>query len=283
MTEITDQIKEHYKEHARFYQQYDMPPQWKTQPIASKEPNLDPFKKINWKNLYDANKQFRLFYKEKNGQIVWSYICVECKTNRGVKDVAEDIVGRIKTGDLQITRFAYADGYKDDLINDIQGKREIENALLDSKRDIWFTDVNMELDKDKDLCHSIKATWLSSKVTAVGSEVRGIWYCGDMKQEGMSPYEGIKIKKIGILGIAFKSDIDDTRDSLSIDLLNFLRSKSLKVNISDDYVKNKEIVDKIKLINESDIIILGVPHSSYRKIKIPKNKFLVDSWGFFEK
>ena len=46
MTEITDQIKEHYKEHARFYQQYDMPPQWKTQPIASKEPNLDPFKKL---------------------------------------------------------------------------------------------------------------------------------------------------------------------------------------------------------------------------------------------
>ena len=165
MIEITEQVKENYKEHAKFYQQYDMPSQWKTQPIASKEPNLDPFKKINWKNLYDANKQFRLFYKEINGQIVWSYICV----------------------------FAYADGYKDDLINDIQGKREIENALLDSKRDIWFTDVNMELDKDKDLCHSIKATWLSSKVTAVGSEVRGIWYCGDMKQEGMSPYEGIKI------------------------------------------------------------------------------------------
>ena len=42
---------------------------------------------------------------------------MECKTNRGIKDVAEDIVGRIKTGDLQITRFAYADGYKDDLIN----------------------------------------------------------------------------------------------------------------------------------------------------------------------
>ena len=87
-------------------------------------------------------------------------------------------------------------------INDIQGKREIENALLDSKRDIWFTDVNMELDKDKDLCHSIKATWLSSKVTAVGSEVRGIWYCGDMKQEGISPYEGIKIKKMDINSIS---------------------------------------------------------------------------------
>ena len=72
MTEITEKIKEHYKEHAKFYQQYDMPSQWKTQPIASKEPNLDPFKKINWKNLYDANEKYRLFYKEENGQIVWS-------------------------------------------------------------------------------------------------------------------------------------------------------------------------------------------------------------------
>ena len=148
MIEITEQVKENYKEHAKFYQQYDMPSQWKTQPIASKEPNLDPFKKINWKNLYDANEKHRLFYKEENGQIVWSYICGG-KTNRGVKDVAEDVVGRIKTGDLQITRFAYADGYKDDLINDIQGKREIENALLDNKRDIWFTDVNMEATKTK--------------------------------------------------------------------------------------------------------------------------------------
>ena len=57
-------------------------------------------------------------------------------------------------------------------------------------------------DKDKDLCHSIKATWLSSKVTACGSEVRGIWYCGDMKQKGMSPYEGIKIKKMDINSIS---------------------------------------------------------------------------------
>ena len=43
MIEITEQVKENYKEHAKFYQQYDMPSQWKTQPIASKEPNLDPF------------------------------------------------------------------------------------------------------------------------------------------------------------------------------------------------------------------------------------------------
>ena len=53
------------------------------------------------------------------------------------------------------------------------------------------------------------------------------------------------------------------------------------MNISDDYVKMKQIIDKKKLIKNSDIIVLGVPHSSYKKIKIPKDKFLIDSWGFF--
>ena len=91
----------------------------------------------------------------------------------------------------------------------------------------------------------------------------------------------LKGKKIGILGAAFKSDIDDIRDSLSIDLYNFLKRKGLNVSISDEYVKMNEIIDKNQLIKKSDIIILGVPHSSYKKIKIPKNKYLIDSWGFF--
>jgi hypothetical protein len=193
---ITDEVKDIYKNHANFYQKYDRPPQWKIQPIASKELNLDPFKKINWKNLYDADKNNKLFYKEKNGQIVWSYICAESKTNRGVKDIGGDVVGRIKVGDLQITRFAFADGYMDDLINDIENKRKVESSLFESKRDLWFTDINMELDKDKTLCNTINSTWISSKITAVGSEVRGMWYNGDIKQGGRSKYDDIMIQKI---------------------------------------------------------------------------------------
>ncbi len=88
-------------------------------------------------------------------------------------------------------------------------------------------------------------------------------------------------KNIGILGAAFKSDIDDIRDSLSIELYNFLKKKGLKVYISDEFVKMKEIIDKKVLIKRSDIIILGVPHSSYKNIKIPKKKYLIDSWGYF--
>ena len=91
----------------------------------------------------------------------------------------------------------------------------------------------------------------------------------------------LHLKKIGILGVAFKSDIDDIRDSLSIELYKFLKKKGLRVCISDEFVKMNDIIPKKKLIKNSDIIILGVPHSSYRKIKISRKKFLIDSWGFF--
>ena len=90
-------------------------------------------------------------------------------------------------------------------------------------------------------------------------------------------------KKIGILGVAFKPDIDDTRNSLSLDLYNYLRKKKLKTLVSDDYVDIKNKINKSVLIKNSDIIILGTPHKIYKKIRIPKKKYLIDTWGFFEK
>ena len=212
--DISDEIKETFKNHAKFYQDYDLPPQWKNQPIASKEQNLDPFKKINWKNLYDANEKGRLFFKEVDGELVWSYIITESKTNRGVKDFADDVVGTIKVGDLQVSRFAYKDNYKQDLIDDIEDKRKINNFMFDNeKKNLWFTDINMELDKDKSLCDDMNLKWLSSKVTAVGSEVRGIWYNGDTKQKGFSPYEDLKIKKMNLSSIT-KTECKDLVDEI---------------------------------------------------------------------
>lgn len=91
----------------------------------------------------------------------------------------------------------------------------------------------------------------------------------------------LKKKTIGILGITFKADIDDTRDSLAIELYYLLKAKKLNVIFSDHYESSlKNNLNKNKLISKSDIIIIGAPHSVYKKIKIPKNKHLVDIWGF---
>jgi len=93
----------------------------------------------------------------------------------------------------------------------------------------------------------------------------------------------LKSKTIGILGVSFKADIDDIRDSLAMKLLYLLKEKKLNVLFSDDYVSLKNNINKAQLINRSDIIIIGSPHSVYKKLTIPKNKYLVDIWSLFGK
>lgn len=86
-------------------------------------------------------------------------------------------------------------------------------------------------------------------------------------------------KTVGILGMAFKADIDDIRDSLSYKLGKILRFYGAKVYYSDEYVKDRTFVTKEKLLKVSDIIIIGVPHSAYKSLKFPPKKEIVDLWG----
>ena len=93
----------------------------------------------------------------------------------------------------------------------------------------------------------------------------------------------LKHKTIGVLGLAFKADIDDDRDSLSLKLIRLIKKNNLKVVFSDEYIKHPESVEKDKLIKLADIIIIATPHKSYNKIKFPKNKKIIDTWGMLEK
>lgn len=85
--------------------------------------------------------------------------------------------------------------------------------------------------------------------------------------------------KVGILGMAFKADIDDIRDSLSFKLGKVLRFHGAKVYYSDEYAKNPDFISKEKLVKLSDVVIVGVPHSAYKGLIIPKGKEVVDLWG----
>ena len=90
-------------------------------------------------------------------------------------------------------------------------------------------------------------------------------------------------KKIGILGMAFKANIDDKRDSLSYKLCNLLKYEAKKVYCSDEYIKDINFLDKEMLIRKSDIIILATPHNSYKKLKINKQKkIIIDVWSFLK-
>ena len=89
----------------------------------------------------------------------------------------------------------------------------------------------------------------------------------------------LKHTRVGILGMAFKADIDDIRDSLSYKLGKVLRFNGAKVFYSDEFAKDPTFVSKEKLISQCDVVIIGVPHSAYKELKFPKKVEVVDLWG----
>lgn len=90
----------------------------------------------------------------------------------------------------------------------------------------------------------------------------------------------LKKIKLGILGISFKANVDDIRDSLSIKLINLLKPLCRKIYIHDPFVKNLTNINLKELLKLSDIIIIATPHDLFKSIKIPSNKKIIDIWNF---
>ena len=87
-----------------------------------------------------------------------------------------------------------------------------------------------------------------------------------------------KKKIIGVLGVTFKAETDDIRDSLSIELIQNLKRKKFKVIYSDIYYKDENTIATKDLIKKSDIIIIGAPHKKYKKIIFPRSKYIINIW-----
>jgi UDP-N-acetyl-D-mannosaminuronic acid dehydrogenase len=85
--------------------------------------------------------------------------------------------------------------------------------------------------------------------------------------------------KVGILGMAFKADIDDIRDSLSYKLGKILRFYGTQVYYSDEFAQDPTFISKEELIQKSEIVIVGVPHTPYKGLEISSQVEVVDLWG----
>jgi len=93
----------------------------------------------------------------------------------------------------------------------------------------------------------------------------------------------LKYMTVGILGMAFKANNDDARESLSYKLRKILEIEAKEVLCTDVFIKDESFVEPEELIKRSDIVILATPHSEYRSLEIPSDKVLVDIWDFFGK
>jgi UDP-N-acetyl-D-mannosaminuronic acid dehydrogenase len=86
-------------------------------------------------------------------------------------------------------------------------------------------------------------------------------------------------RRVGILGMAFKAESDDIRDSLSYKLKKVLEFQGADVACTDEYVKDTSFLSREELVRQSDVLIVGVPHAAYRGLKPLPGQIVMDVWG----
>ncbi len=100
-------------------------------------------------------------------------------------------------------------------------------------------------------------------------------------------------KKVALLGLAFKSEIDDIRESLSFKVRKALLRERAIVTLHDPFVKDykDQAIEKdvYKAIEGADVIFIATNHKYYQKLDIKKIKRLVkkntiicDIWNVFK-
>ena len=101
--------------------------------------------------------------------------------------------------------------------------------------------------------------------------------------------KSLKGAKVLILGLAYKKDIDDVRESPSIELIELFRKKGAKVDYNDPYIpmthkmrehnlKMKSKPLSAKMLRGYDIVVISTDHSCYDYKWIVKNaKMVVDT------
>ena len=91
--------------------------------------------------------------------------------------------------------------------------------------------------------------------------------------------KSIKGAKVGVLGLTYKANVDDVRESPAFEIINILKTKGAEVFIFDQHIKNgSNVKDLDELLQKSDYIVLVTDHNEFKNMdlnKLKKYKILV--------
>jgi UDP-N-acetyl-D-glucosamine dehydrogenase len=98
----------------------------------------------------------------------------------------------------------------------------------------------------------------------------------------------LKGSKILVLGVAYKPDIDDVRESPALDVIGLMRNKGALVEYHDPYIPHvhheydgwhmDSVKDMMKSVKEADAVIIVTNHKEYDyKAIIESASFVFDS------
>ncbi len=85
-------------------------------------------------------------------------------------------------------------------------------------------------------------------------------------------------RTVGLLGMTFKADSDDVRESLSFKVRKLLEFEGARVQCADPYLDWTLPVEDV--LRDAEAVVLATPHREFRGlgIKVP----VVDVWGVFD-
>ena len=88
--------------------------------------------------------------------------------------------------------------------------------------------------------------------------------------------------KIACMGLAFKPDIDDLRESPALYITRRLKAEGLEIIAVEPNIeshKEFEITNYLEAINKADVIAFLVAHKEFKTVQIPQDKILLDFCG----
>ena len=90
-------------------------------------------------------------------------------------------------------------------------------------------------------------------------------------------------KVIGLIGMAFKSECDDIRDSLSYRVKKNLELQGFSVAASDELVSvDKDLISTNELLRNSDVFIICTPHDYIKDLDFG-SKPVIDIWNLLDR